>query len=89
MKDYTERVHDKLRLMHMALFHLADHVSTADRNHYQILKECFSKQELVHNVDSFVVFCHVGVVIEPGDVLIWLVNHVNKLARIGELLCWM
>ena len=50
-------------------------------------KECYSKQELVHNVDSFVVFCHAGYVIEPEDVIRWLVNHVNKLARIGELLC--
>ena len=57
---------------------------TGDRNHCHIEKECYSKQELVHNVDSFVVFCHAGYVIEPEDAILWL---VNKLARIGELLC--
>jgi hypothetical protein len=43
-------------------------VLATDRNHSQIQKENCSEQGLVQNVDSFVVFHLVGVVIQAGEI---------------------
>jgi len=54
-------------------------VLDADRNHSQIQKENCSKQGLVHNVDSFVIFHLVGVVIQGREIHFFPTNLVNRL----------
>jgi hypothetical protein len=53
-------------------------VLAIDRNHFQNQKENFSKG-LVHNVDFFVVFHLVGVVIQAGEIQFCPANLVNEL----------
>jgi hypothetical protein len=54
-------------------------VLAVDRSHSQIQKENCSEQGLVHNVDSFVVFLLIGVVIQAREIRFFPVNLVNML----------
>ena len=50
-----------------------------DKNHSQIQKHNCFEQGLVHNVDSFVVFYLVGVVIQDGEIWSCPMNLVDML----------
>jgi hypothetical protein len=54
-------------------------VLLVDRNHSQIQKEYCFEQGLVQNVDSFVVFHLVGVVIQAQEIQFCPMNLVNRL----------
>jgi hypothetical protein len=83
-------VYDKLHFhlnMILKWHHWFDHVMATHRNHSQIQNEHCSEQGLFQNVDSFIVFHLVGVVIQAREILFCLVNLVNMLEHERELIC--